>query len=71
MSKTHYKVPGIDARSLGQTEFQYSHQAACGYVRDNVTTNGDLVDCKLCLRSDDMRHYRRIDDTFTDSKGCY
>lgn len=71
MSKTHYKVHGVDARNLGQTEFEYTHQTACGYVRDNVTTNGDHVDCKLCLRSEDMKHYHQTNGTFSDSQGCY
>ena len=62
MSKTHYKIDGINARSRGQTEFERTHQAACGYVRDNVTTNGDYVDCKLCLRSEEMKRYHQIND---------
>lgn len=50
MAKAHYKVPGVDCRSMGQTEHEFTHQAACGYVRDNVTTKVDKVTCKLCLR---------------------
>lgn len=69
--KTHYKVTGVDCRDGGQTEFEYSHQTACGYVRDNVTTNGDYVDCELCLKSEAMKHYHQINNTFTDSQGCY
>lgn len=52
--KMHLKVKGIDARKCGQTEFEYSHQTACGYVRNNVTTNKNNVDCFYCLRSKQM-----------------
>ena len=69
--KTHFKVTGVDARDKGQTEFEYTHQTACGYVRDNVTMDGDKVDCKLCLRSEEMKHYHQINGSFTDSHGCY
>ena len=61
--KTHLKVSGFDCRDQGQTEFEYSHQTACGYVRKEVTTNGDGVDCKLCLKSEDMKHYHQINST--------
>ena len=49
--KTHFKILGVDLRENGQSEYEYQHQTACGYVRKNVTKNGDLVDCKLCLQS--------------------
>jgi len=71
MKKTHYKIRGVDARNAGQTDFEHTHQTACGYVRDSVTTNGDNVDCKLCLKSIHMIHYHAINKTFTDSQGCY
>ena len=71
MAKTHFKVAGIDCRSLGQTQYEYSHQTACGYVRDNVTRDGDGVDCKVCLKSHPMAHYHAINRTGTDSQGCY
>ena len=71
MSKTHLKIAGVDCRTQGQTEHEHSHQAACGYIRDNVTTNMDAVDCYYCLRSDEMKHYHQLNDTFTDSQGCY
>jgi len=71
MSKTHLKIEGVDARSLGQSDFNHSHQSACGYVRDNVTTNEDQVDCFYCLRSEEMKHYHKINGTLTDSQGCY
>ena len=69
--KTHLKVNGVDARSLGQAEFDYQHQTACGYVRNNVTRNEEEVDCFYCLRSDEMKHYHKINGTFTDPSGCY
>lgn len=71
MSKTHYQNTDIDCRSQGQTEYEYRHSTACGYVRENVTRNGDSVDCKLCLNSIHMVHYHAINKTFTDSQGCY
>ena len=71
MLKTHYKVAGVDARNQGQTEYEYANQTACGYVRDNVTTDGDGVDCKQCLNSIHMIHYHELNKTLTDSQGCY
>ena len=67
----HYKIAGVDARDRGQTEFEYTHQSACGYVRNNVTRDGDAVDCKSCLRSIHMVHFHAINKTLTDSQGCY
>ena len=52
--KMHYKISGVDCRNQGQSEYEYHHQTACGYVRENVTTNVDAVDCKLCLKSPEM-----------------
>lgn len=69
--KAHLKVLGADRRDSGQSDFDYEHQTACGYVRDNVTESMDAVDCKLCLRSERMRHYHQINSTFSDSSGCY
>jgi len=54
MSKTHLKIDALDCRSQGQTEFEYSHQTACGYVRKLVIRNKDLVNCFYCLRSKDV-----------------
>ncbi|OEE38252.1 hypothetical protein A1QO_02425 [Vibrio genomosp. F10 str. ZF-129] len=71
MAKTHLKVSGVDARESGQTQFEYDHQTACGYVRDSVTRNMDHVDCKHCLRSKEMQHYHQLNRTLTDSQGCY
>jgi len=51
MSKTHLRVDGVDCRKSGQTEFEYTHQAACGYVRDNITINWFEVDCFYCKRT--------------------
>ena len=68
-SKTHFKILGVDARKSGQSEFEYTHQAACGYVRDIVTTDGDHVDCELCLSSKEMEHYHQINSCLTDSSG--
>lgn len=39
-----------DYRHAGQTEHEYQFSTACGYVRNHVTSNDDLVTCKLCLR---------------------
>ncbi len=50
MTKTHYRVRGVDARRMGQTEFEYTHQTACGYVRDAVTNKAEEVDCALCKK---------------------
>ncbi len=71
MAKTHYKIHGNDRREQGQSEHEYSHQTACGYVRDSVTTNGDEVDCKWCISSIHMAHYHAINKTFSGSQGCY
>lgn len=67
----HLKVTGVDCRSQGQTEHEFKHQSACGYVRENITTNMDNVDCKHCLNSIHMVHYHAINKTLTDSQGCY
>ena len=48
--KTHLRVTGVDYRTCGQTEFEYSHQAKCGYVRDLVSWDINDVTCKLCIR---------------------
>lgn len=71
MSKTHLKVTGVDCRGIGQSQFEYDHQTACGYVRDKVIRNEDYVDCKLCLRSKEMDHYHLLNSTLSDSQGCY
>ena len=71
MSKTHYRIIGNDCRDQGQTDYEYNHTAACGYVRENVTLNEDYVDCKLCLKSKHMEDYHHMNSTFTDSSGCY
>ncbi len=68
--KTHLKINGVDFRGNGQTEFEYDHQTACGFVRNSVTRNGDNVDCKLCIKSEHMRHYHQINQPFSDSQGA-
>jgi|TARA_B110000196_G_scaffold319835_1_gene339201 hypothetical protein len=54
MNKTHLKVLGVDARNAGQTDFEYHHQSACGYVRDKVTRNIKQVTCIFCRRTDEF-----------------
>lgn len=49
-AKTHLKVNGVDARNQGQTQFEYDHQSACGYVRDLVVKKPELVTCKHCIK---------------------
>lgn len=71
MSKAHFKIEGIDCRYMGQTEYDYRHQAACGYVRENVTRNESAVDCFYCLNSVHMISYHASNKTDTDSEGCY
>lgn len=43
-----YKSHG-DYRSAGQTQHEYTHSTACGYVRDNVTNEPEAVTCKHCI----------------------
>ena len=49
--KIHLRVLGVDCRNQGQTEHEFTHQAACGYVRDNVTTSWPDVNCSYCKRT--------------------
>ncbi len=51
MAKIHFKITGVDCRESGQTQHEYTHQAACGYVRDLVTKDADKVNCEWCLES--------------------
>jgi len=53
--KMHLRIKGVDARSQGQTDYEYSHQTACGYVRSCVTPHKAYVDCKLCVKSEHMK----------------
>lgn len=53
--KTHLQVYGPDCRDQGQTEKEYRHQAACGYVRDAVTRQPELVDCFYCKRTTEFK----------------
>lgn len=48
--KTHRLKLGPNYRPQGQTDYEYLHSTACGYVRDKVTLDNKEVDCKLCLR---------------------
>ena len=70
MSKVHIRHRAVDYRHMSQTQYEYDHQTGCGYVRENVTYDGDFVTCKLCLKSDAMEHYRQINQAFSDSSGC-
>jgi len=49
MSKVHMFEYGADHRSIGQTEFEFTHTTKCGYVRDEVTRRDTEVTCKICL----------------------
>lgn len=51
MTKIHLRVDGVDCRKQGQTEHEFTHQAACGYVRDNITTNFFEVTCFFCKKT--------------------
>ena len=51
MSKVHFKADGVDCRGSGQTQYEYDHQTACGYVRAKVTTDREKVTCFYCKRS--------------------
>lgn len=39
-----------DHRSAGQSQYDFTHSTACGYVREQVTREESNVTCKLCLR---------------------
>lgn len=49
-NKTHLFRTHGDYRSAGQTNYEYTHSTACGYVRDAVTNEPAQVTCKHCLR---------------------
>jgi len=49
-AKVHLKTFGVDARNQGQTQFEYDHQAACGYVRNLVTKDKSKVTCLFCKK---------------------
>jgi hypothetical protein len=53
--KIHLKVPGVDCRGEGQTQYEYDHQTACGYVRKQVVDNPKLVTCNFCKRTDEYK----------------
>jgi hypothetical protein len=47
---THLYESHVETQSPGQSDFDYHHSTACGYVRDDVTWDRSKVTCKLCLR---------------------
>ena len=49
--KTHFKIKGVDCRSLGQSESEYANQSACGFAGVTVTKIKRDVNCKLCERA--------------------
>ena len=53
--KTHLKYINEYGAHIMQTEYEYTHSTACGYVRENVTTDKSKVDCFYCLRSESMK----------------
>jgi len=59
MKKIHLKMLDVDARDSAQSEFEYTHQTACGYVRDNVTRDVGKVTCFFCQRTDDFKLRRQ------------
>ncbi|MGZ5055349.1 MAG: hypothetical protein ACXWAT_10470 [Methylobacter sp.] len=50
MSKTHKYQSHGDHRNAGQSQYEYEHSTACGYVHDTVTREDSAVTCKLCRR---------------------
>lgn len=50
MRKVHKYQSHGDHRNAGQSQHDYDHSTACGYVRDTVTTDSSKVTCKICLR---------------------
>ena len=50
MVAIHKRVIGHDHRGFGQTDYEFKHTTACGYVREKVTLDDKEVTCKLCLR---------------------
>ena len=68
--KTHYWHFPESSMTDSASIHIINHHTACGFVRSDVSRNGDKVDCKLCLKSDHMKHYHQINATGTDSQGC-
>ncbi len=71
MSKTHLKITGADCRKMGQTQHEYDHQTACGYVRTKVTRKENDVDCFHCRNSIHMVKYHAVNKTKSESHGFY
>ncbi len=61
MAKVHLRVDGVDCRNQGQTEYEYTHQAACGYVRANITAEYPDVTCFYCRRSETFQELENYD----------
>ena len=60
MSKVHLRTQGVDCRGQGQTQHEYTHQTACGFVRDRVTTKHFEVTCFYCKKTkefDELQNY--------------
>ena len=55
--KTHLKCGDTAVLNACPDENTRNRQTACGYMRDDVTSNKDAVDCRLCLQSEQMKHY--------------
>tara|TARA_R110000851_G_scaffold219118_2_gene371919 strand:+ start:4187 stop:4399 length:213 start_codon:yes stop_codon:yes gene_type:complete len=68
--KTHFKVKGEDLRGKGMTEWNYQHQTACFRISENITTNGDKVDCKICQKSERMSDYHNANRGSSTASGC-
>ena len=52
MIKKHLRIGGVDMREHGQTEHEFTHQSACGFVRKNVVIEWFKVDCLLCKKTE-------------------
>lgn len=69
--RTHFKVEGEDLRGKGMSEWNYNHQTACHRISDNLTSNGDNVDCKMCTKSKGMQYYRDSNRGSSIASGCW
>lgn len=57
---THKYQSHGDHRSAGQSQHEFTHSTACGYVRDHITSDAAKVTCKLCLRALSSRQQRGL-----------
>lgn len=55
MSKAHLKVTRQASRHQTMSDFDFNHQSACGYIRDNATKNIEKVNCFYCLRTEQAK----------------